>query len=84
MPQPTARAGEPPGSLSRQPPPAPPDLSNRPIAEHAVISALQAVAVNPHYSDFIRSMEQLRPELRQVTLPTSLFKTTVLPTSILP
>ena len=50
---PTVRAGEPPSSLSRQPPPAPPDLSNRPIAEHAVISALQAVAVNPHYYDFI-------------------------------
>ena len=63
----TARA---PGSLSRQPPPAPLDLSNCPIAEHAVISALQAVAVNPHYSDFMRSMERLWPELRQVTLPT--------------
>ena len=35
-----------------------------------VISALQVVAVNPHYSDFMRSMEQLWPELRQVTLPT--------------
>ena len=35
-----------------------------------MISALQAVAVNPHYSDFMRSMDQLSPELRQVTLPT--------------
>ena len=71
---PTARAGEPPGSLTRQPPSAPPDLTNRPLADHAVISDLQAVTVNPHYSDFMRSMEQLWPELRQFTLPTVTFQ----------
>ena len=45
-------------------------MTNRPLAEQAVISALQAVAVDPHYTDFMRSMEQCWPELRQIVLPT--------------
>ena len=45
-------------------------MTNRPLAEQAVISALQAVAVDPHYTDFIRSMERYWPELRQIALPT--------------
>ena len=68
--QSAARAGEPPGSQARPPAPAPPDMTNRPLAEQAVISALQAVAIDPHYSDFMTSMERCWPELRQITLPT--------------
>ena len=45
-------------------------MTNRPLAEQAVISALQAVAIDPHYADFMRSMERCWPELRQITLPT--------------
>ena len=45
-------------------------MTNRPLAEQAVISALQAVAIDPHYSDFMTSMERCWPELRQITLPT--------------
>ena len=70
-PQPAVRAGEPPGSQARSVVPLPPtDLTNRPIAEQAVISALQAIAINPNYADFMRSMEQCWPELRQIALPT--------------
>ena len=68
--QSAARAGEPPGSQARPPAPAPPDMTNRPLAEQAVISALQAVAIDPHYSDFMTSMERCWPELRQITLST--------------
>ena len=50
--------------------PAVPNLSNQPMAEQAVISALQAIAINPNYADFMRSMEQCWPELRQIALPT--------------
>ena len=70
VPQPAARAGEPPGSQARPPAPAPSSMTNRPLAEQAVISALQAVAVDTHYTDFMRSMEQCCPELRQIALPT--------------
>ena len=70
VPQSAVRAGEPPGSQARQPAPAPPNMMNRPLAEQAVISALQAVAVDPHYTDFRRSMERYWPELRQMALPT--------------
>ena len=50
--------------------PIPLNLVGRPIAEQAVISALQAIAVNPYYTDFMRSMEQCWPELRQIALAT--------------
>ena len=40
------------------------------MAEQAVTSALQAVAINPNYADFMRSMEQCWPELRRIALPT--------------
>ena len=70
MPQPVVRAGEPPGSPASTSAPAIPNLTNRPVAEQAVISALQAVAINPHYADFMRSMERRWPELRQIALPT--------------
>ena len=36
------------------------------MAEQAVISTLQALAINPCYSDFMRSIEQFWPELRHV------------------
>ena len=70
VPRSAVRAGEPPGSQARQPAPAPPNMTNRPLAEQTVISALQAVAVDPHYTDFMRSMERYWPELRQIALPT--------------
>ena len=70
MPQSAVRAGEPPCSQARPPAPAPPNMTNRPLAEQAVISALQAVAVDPHYTDFMRSMERYWPELRHIALPT--------------
>ena len=50
--------------------PTVPNLPNQPMAEQAVISALQAVAINPNYVDFMRSMEQCWPELRRIALPT--------------
>ena len=50
--------------------PTVPNLPNQPMAEQAVISALQAVAINPNYADFMRSMEQCWPELRRIALPT--------------
>ena len=65
VPQPAARAAEHPGSQTRPPASAPPNMTNRPLAEQAVISALQAVAVDPHYADFMRSIERCWPELRQ-------------------
>ena len=74
--QSAARAGEPPGSQARPLAPAPPDMTNRPLAEQAVISALQAVAIDPHYSDFMTSMERCWPELRQITLPTVTIQST--------
>ena len=70
MPQPAVRAGEPSGSQARPTALVLPNLTNRPIAEQAVVSALQAVAVNPHYADFMRSMERYWPGLRQIALPT--------------
>ena len=70
VPQPTARAGEPPGSQASPPAPTPPNMTNKPLTEQAVISALQAVAVDPHYTDFMRSLERCWPELRQIALPT--------------
>ena len=69
-PEQNIRAREPPGSPVPPPAPIPPNLVGRPIAEQAVISALQAIAVNPCYTDFMRSMEQCWPELRQIALPT--------------
>ena len=62
MPQPVVRA--------RTSAPTVPNLSNQPMAEQAVISALQALAINPNYADFMRSMEQCWPELRRIALPT--------------
>ena len=70
MPQSDARAREPAGSSARPAAPVPPNLANRPIAEQAVISALQAIVVNPDCTDFMRSMEQCWPELRQIAQPT--------------
>ena len=55
---------------ARTPAPIMPNLPNQSMAEQAVISALQAVAVNPNYDDFMRSMEQRWPELRRIALPT--------------
>ena len=66
----TARAGEPPGSQARQPAPALPDMADRLVAGQALMTALHAVATNPHYADVVRSMQQYWPELRHITLPT--------------
>ena len=55
---------------ARTPAPIVPGLPNQSMAEQAVISALQAVAANPNYDDFMRSMEQCWPELRRIALPT--------------
>ena len=44
-------------------------MSSRPITEQAILSALQAMATNPDYSDFMRTMEQHLPCLRMITLP---------------
>ena len=49
--------------------PIPPDMSGRPITEQAILAALQAMATNPDYSDFMRTMEQHWPGLRTITLP---------------
>ena len=49
--------------------PTPPDMSNRPITEQALLSAVQAMAANPDYSGFMRMMEQRWPGLRMITLP---------------
>ena len=49
--------------------PIPADMSSRPITEQAILSALQAMATNPDYSDFMRTMEQHWPGLRTITLP---------------
>ena len=44
-------------------------MSYRPLTEQAIVSALQAMAANPDYSDFMRTMEQQCPGLRTITLP---------------
>ena len=49
--------------------PMPADMSSRPITEQAILSALQAMATNPDYSDFMRTMVQHWPGLRTITLP---------------
>ena len=66
----TQRAGEPSGSQGRQPTPALPNMTDRPVADQSVVTALQAVVFNPHYADFMRSTGQYWHELRRITLPT--------------
>ena len=44
-------------------------MSGRPITEHAILAALQAMATNQKYSDFMRTMEQHWPGLRTIALP---------------
>ena len=58
------------GSPVCRPAPTLPDLADRPIAEQAVVSDLQAVATNPYYIDFMQTIEQYWPDLRTVTLQT--------------
>ena len=61
---------EPAGSPEHPPRlPTPPDMATCPLSEQAIMSALQAMAANPDYSDFMRTMEQNWPELRTITLP---------------
>ena len=47
----------------------PPDMSNRPLSEQAILPALQAMAANSDYSDFMPTMEQHWPVLLTIALP---------------
>ena len=44
-------------------------MSNPFITEQAIISALQAMAANPDYSDIMRTIEQHWPDLGTTALP---------------
>ena len=75
-PQPTHMAhhpsdGEPAGSPAVPPSalPTPPDMSTHPMAEQDIVSALQAMTANPDYTEFLQTMEQHWPGLRDIRLP---------------